>query len=203
MKEHPVVGPLLSAHIIERAFLATLKEWLPGYLTIACELNDIPEGIEKIKSWGLESELPEDWPSQGTPSLLVISGDTIGEDPEDNGGTIGATWRCDVVVTVKAGTGPKARRYAQTYGAAIRGALLQRRSLGEEGQLVRWLGERPGVSVRSAEDPESSECSVLNAFAVDREDIVSWRRGPGDHNPIPDTWPIVNETAIETEIKDP
>jgi hypothetical protein len=202
MKEHPVVGPLFSAHLLERSVLATLRDRLPGYLTVACELNDISEGIERVRSWGLESELPDDWPSQGMPALLVVSGGTI-EDPEEaEGGVYRAPWRVDVVVTVQAAKGPQARRYAQTYGAAVRGALIQRRSLGEEGQVCRWLGETPGLAVPDVENPESSICSVVNRFAVDRDGIVSWRRGPGaDSSSIPNEWPVVKEVATETEIQ--
>jgi hypothetical protein len=203
MSEHPVVGPLFSLHLLERSVLAVLRQWLPGYLTIACELNDIPEGIEGIKSWGMESDLPDDWPSQGMPSLLVVSSGTI-DDPEENGGSYAAEWRVDVVVTVKAATGSVARRYAQTYGAAIRGAILQRRSLGESGQRAVWKGETPGLSLPDEDDPATSLCSVLNRFAIRRDEVVSWRRGPGPDGPsIPDRWPTVKDTEIETEIQQP
>jgi hypothetical protein len=202
MTEHPVVGPLFSAHILERSVLATLRDYLPPYLTIACELNGITEGIAKVESWGLESELADDWPSQGMPALLVVSGSTTDEPEEGGDGMIRAEWRCDVIISVKAATGPRARRYAQVYGAAIRGALLQRRTLGEELQVARWLGEDTGGTVRDIEDTESSVCSVMNSFGVERERVVSWQKGAGSLKPIPDGWPEVKEIDVKTEVKE-
>ncbi len=200
MSEHPVVGPLFSPHVIEEAVIAKLRKWLPGYLSLACQEHGVKGGIAAIKSWGLASE-EDRWPEQGLPALLVVGPSrTLGE-PEKNAGMYRATWPVEVGVAVAARTGPAARKYAQIYGAAIRGAILQGRSLEVEGLTTEWQGEEPATTI-SASSKRTIAANV-NAFAVMCDRVVSWRMGPGEGKPpIPDDWPEVTETELETEIEE-
>lgn len=199
MSEHPVVGPLFSSHVIEEAVLATLKKWLPGYLSIACELHGVTGGIAAVKSWAVSNEA-EKWPEQGLPALLIVGPEeTTGEPDAQGQGMYRATWPVEVGLVIAARTGPGARKYARIYGAAIRGALLQRRSLGES-LTTTWRGEGTGI-VDS--NQRRTLAANANLFEVTSDKVVSWRMGPGDGKPpIPDDWPEVTETEIETEIEE-
>jgi hypothetical protein len=199
VSEHPVVGPLFSPHLLEESILRKLQRWLPGYLTIACELNGVEEGIEAITSWGLQDEDDDKWPEQGLPALVVVAGRTIGEPKKHSKGMYRAVWPISIGVAIAASNGVLARKYAQVYGAAIRGVILQGRSQGEEGQTAEWLGDEPGII---AVEQRRTIASNANAFAITKDDVVSWRMGSGsDKPPIPDTWPEVTETDAETEIQ--
>ncbi len=197
--EHPVIGPLFSAHKIEEAVLRNLKRWLPGYLSIACEIHGIEEGIAGVESWDLGTEL-ESFPENALPALLVACEGILEEPEKGAGGMYRAEWGCEVGIAIAAANAVKARIYSQVYAAAIRGALMQRRTLGDDGQVSRWLGEVYGRP--EAIDDRRSRSTAAVAFAVRKDEVLSWTRGPGtDAPPIPDGWPVVKETATETEIQ--
>lgn len=199
--EHPVVGPLFSSHVIEEVVLAKLKRWLPGYLTIATELHGVNGKIAGIKSWGI-SNTGEKWPEQGLPALLVVGPEETSGEPEKHGqGMYRATWPVEVGVVIAARTAPNARKYARIYGAAVRGALLQGRSQGEQGLATGWLGE--GSGLLGLDKQRRTMAANANLFDVTVDNVVSWRKGSGqDKPPIPDGWPEVTETEVETEIEE-
>ncbi|HEX5592027.1 MAG TPA: hypothetical protein VFX35_01625 [Solirubrobacterales bacterium] len=198
MAEHPVVGPLFSSHLIEEAVIANLRKWLPGYLTVACEEHGVDEGIAAIKSWGLGSSA-ERWPEQGFPALLVVGGPA--RDVEKNGESYRAKWPFEVGIAVRGDIPHKARMHAQVYAAAVRGAILQRRSLGSQLRSADWEGEDPA---EGHDDQKRTVAAVSNSFVVFQENVVFWKRGPGSSDGvIPDRWPMVKETHVETEIQDP
>jgi len=198
MSEHAVVGPLFSSHVIEGAVIAKLRRRLPGYLTIACELHGVSSGIAGVKSWAVAND-GEKWPEQGLPALLVVGPDESSDAEEYSQGMYRATWPIEVGLVIAAKTGPAARKYARIYGAAIRGALLQGRSLGVDGLTTKWLGE--GTGVIGLDKQRRTMASNANLFAVTADNVVSWRKGPGsDKPPIPSQWPEVTETEVEEEI---
>lgn len=200
MAEHSVVGPLFSPHLIEEAVLAVLQKWLPGYLTVACEEHGIEEGIEGIKSWGLASALDK-WPEQGYPALLVVAPDDPKEIEVSGDGMYRATWPFEVAVSIQGSVAHLARRHAQVYGAAIRGAILQRRSLGDGLQATRWTGGDSAQGI-APDEQRRTIAATANSFEVKRERVVSWKLGPGsDATSIPDTWPIVKEIEVNEEIE--
>jgi hypothetical protein len=200
MAEHPVVGPLFSAHLIEEAVISTLRKWLPGYLTIACDLHGVEEGIVRIQSWGLASRVDDRWPEQGLPALLVVGGKARDQE-KDGGGTYRATWPFEVGVALSGSVPHIARKHAQVYAAAVRGAIVQRRSLGDGLRATEWTGED---SAEGEDKQRRTIAAVSNSFEVTQEDVVSWKRGPGSNDGlIPDAWPVVKEIDTKTEIEDP
>lgn len=200
MNEHPVVGPLFSSHVIEEAVLAQLRRRLPGYLSIACEIHEVKGGIAAVKSWAV-ANTGEKWPEQGLPALLVTGPEETSGTEAHGQGMHRATWPVEVALVIAAKTGPAARKYARIYGAAVRGALLQRRSLGVDGATTTWRGE--GTGIVGMDKQRRTMAANANLFEVTVDNVVSWRMGPGaDKPPIPDDWPEVTETEVETEIEE-
>jgi hypothetical protein len=198
MSEHPVVGPLFSSHVIEEAVLAKLRRWLPGYLTIACDLHGVNGKIAGVRSWAV-ANTAEKWPEQGLPALLVVGPEESSEVEASGQGMYRATWPVEVGLVIAARTGPNARKYARIYGAAIRGALLQGRSQGEEGLTTTWRGE--GNGILGLDQKRRTMAANANLFDVTVDNVVSWRMGPGSNKPpIPSDWPEVTETEVEEEI---
>jgi hypothetical protein len=193
-----VAGPIFSAHLIEEGLISTLRTWLPSYLADVAAQHGVGK-IAPVKSWGLSSEY-ERWPEQGLPALIVACPGLRGEPEKTGDGFYRAIWSAEVSVTISARTGPAARKYAQIYAAAIRGAVLQRRSLGDGARVTTWLDEAYGdVAV----EQRRTIVAAANVFAVEQNEVVSWRKGPGsDKPPIPTEWPEVTETEIETEIEE-
>ena len=149
---------------------------------------------------GVDPNSGEKWPEQGLPALLVVGPEETSDVEESGQGMYRAIWPVEVGLVIAAKTGPAARKYARIYGAAIRGALLQGRSLGIEGLTVQWRGE--GTGTIGVDKQRRTMASNANLFAVTVDNVVSWRRGPSsDKPPIPTDWPEVTETEIETEIE--
>jgi len=178
--------------------LAKLRRWLPGYLSIACDLHGVDGRIAGVKSWAV-ANTGEKWPEQGLPALLVVGPEETVDVEASGQGMYRATWPIEVGLVIAARTGPNARKYARIYGAAIRGALLQGRSQGEEGLTTKWRGE--GTGIVGLDKQRRTMAANANLFDVTVDNVVSWRRGSGsDKPPIPEEWPEVTETEVEEEI---
>lgn len=196
-----IVGPLVDAGQIEAAVIRALKTWLRSYIVEVAAQNSFKGPIEKVKSWAVASEYDR-WPEQGLPAVIVAAPGLLGEPTKAGGEFYRASWSVEVSVTVAAAKAPRARRLAQMYGAAVRGALLQRRSLGDDLQATDWLDEDSGDV---AHDKRRTVVVVQNAFAVEHSRIVAWRKGPkGDKPPdsMPQEYPTVQEIDVETEIEE-
>jgi hypothetical protein len=196
-----IFGPLFSAHQIEESVVSNLRTWIPTYLAEAARQHGVK--LAPVRSWGLASEFDR-WPEQGYPAL-VVAADGIGKgsSPEKyGGGNYRAGWACGVTVAVRAATLPEARKYGQIYAAVIRGVMLQRRSLGEAGQVAEWLDEGYGaIEVEQKRTTFGAE----NVFVITKDEVINWRQGPkGDAPPdeIPEAWPIVNEVDVKTEVEE-
>lgn len=187
------IGPLVDSGQIEADVLRTLQTWLPTYLLEAVAQAE-HDPIAAPASWAIISQYDR-WPEQGLPAVIVVSPGIIEDSTRRDGeGFYRATWAVEVSVTVAAAKSTVARRMAQIYGAAVRGALLQRRSLGHQTQVTDWINEEIG-GVNA--DKRRTVCVVANAFHVERADVVTTQGPTGDEPPAPGSWPIVNEATVE------
>src|SRR5690606_22845441 len=109
------------------------------------------------------------------------------------------TWQVEAAVVVAAPDIVSARRVAQCYAAAVRGALLQRRSLGDGLRALDWTDE---AYADVANERRRSLAAAANVFVVEQDKIVNWQLGPNsDQPPIPAAWPQADgDPKIETEI---
>lgn len=189
------IGPLFSPHLIEEGVLSTLQRWLPLYV----EEVKAQYGVElpEIASWGLEDEDDERWPEQALPALIVIAERTRDEEKASEG-WYRAGWPFQVSVIVEHPQRVWARKIAQLYGAVIRGAVLQRRSLGDAGRATVWQGERlPYLAEKSR-----TEAASHNSFVVKQDEVVNWQMGPKEDTPPdapPPDGPQITEVDVEVE----
>lgn len=196
MSDQSVIERLFSAHLIEDAMLAQLRERLPAYVLEIFKQYGFK--LPMIKSWGVVTDY-ERWPSTNLPALLVAAEGINGNPVRTSDGWHTASWAVEVSVTLSGPTGPDTRKAAQLYAAAVRGAVMQRRSLGINAS-VEWADEDYGGA---PSDDRLSIFTATNAFAIEVKNVVSDRKGPKtDEFPdeVPDEWPEVIETQIETEI---
>lgn len=192
-------GPLFSAHEIEDAARDTLQSWLPTYLTEIKSQHGV--ALPPIKSWATLDSYDR-WPEQALPAALIIAGGIgQGGSPEEHGGEgfYRATWALGVSVTVEHPKANAARKIARLYAAAVRGVILQRRSLGMEGVVTRWLDEGYG-SVPLKE--RRTRAQAENVFAVTVDEVVNWQLGPKDGEPpaeVPADYPEITDVEVDEE----
>jgi hypothetical protein len=193
------IGTLFSAHMIEEAVLSALVRWLPLYVDEVKNQYGLSE-FPDIESWGLVDEDDEKWPEQAYPALVVIA-----EEPEQveeyAEGWYRASWPFKVSVHVEHPQRVWARKIAQIYSAAIRGALLQRKSLGDAGRDVKWTG---GSLPWKAFDRSRTLAIGFNNFIVTQDEVVNWQAGPKDELPpaeLPSEGPEVSETEVQVDVE--
>jgi hypothetical protein len=201
-----VVGPLWHPGVLEDAVLDTLKTWLPSYLSEACaqetERLDLaePKRLAVPKTWATISDYDR-FPEQGLPAIIVAAPGMKGEADRRGDGSLRGTWMVEVSATVSADTAKNTRRAAQIYLAAILGSVLQRRSLGDPHSAATF------VATEYVDVPNEKRRSIVAcaaAFEVQVGEMLSTQLGPATPeppDPMPETWPEVQETTIETEIQ--
>jgi hypothetical protein len=193
------IGPLFSAYEVEEAVLAALMRRLPLYSTTARQQWGVK--LPEIASWGLVDEDEDRWPEQALPALVVIADETRNVE-EHADGWYRATWPFSVTVAIEHPERVWARKIAQIYGAVIQAALLQRRSLGQEGMRLEWLGQK--LPFRA--EQSRTEAVSQNLFAVVVDEVVNWQNGPKDDSELPQeppgSDPEVTEIEVDVEVKD-
>ena len=205
----------LPAYLNEVSRRETIHENLPALAEANPEADDAelielldeaiaaeeikPRNLAAPKSWATVSEYDR-FPEQGLPAIIV-SAPGLADTPQVNGnGDVRADWVIEVSATVSANGAKQTRRLAQMYLAAIQGAMLQRRSLGDP-YTATYL-----TDVQYADVPTERRRSIMAAaaaFRVGVEQMVSMKKGPVSPeppDPVPPTWPIVQETNVELEI---
>lgn len=196
-----IIGPLFSPHLIEEGATDVLQTWLPTY---AAEVK-VQYGLElpAIKSWGITPGSYDRFPEQALPALVVVAeGIGKGGEPEEYaGGHYRASWALGVAIVVQHPDMNRARKVAQIYGAAVRGALVQRRSLGAGGRVSKWIDEANPYKATEKRTRAAAE----NVFLVTQDEVVNWRQGPkGDEPPeeTPGAYPEITEVDVDVEVKE-
>lgn len=192
-------GPLFSAHVLEDAARETLQGWLPTYLAEIKSQYGVQ--LPPIKSWATLDSYDR-WPEQALPAALIIAGG-IGQGgaPEEyGGGYYRAGWALGVSVTIEHPKANAARKIARLYAAAVRGVILQRRSLGLAGVETVWVDEGYGsVPVNERRTRAQAE----NVFVVTVDEVVSWQMGPKAAEPpaeVPTDYPEITEVDVDVEV---
>jgi hypothetical protein len=157
-----------------------------------------PRNVAAPQSFATVSEYDR-FPEQGLPAIIV-SAPGMAEEPRVSGdGFIGGDWIIEVSATVSANGAKQTRRLAQMYLAAIQGAMLQRRSLGDPEMIVRLSAvEYADVS----NDQRRSIVAAGAAFTVSVDRMISIHAGPitpEPPEPIPASWPIATTINIQIE----
>ena len=197
-----VVGTVWHPGHLEDTVIAALKTWLPSSLNEAiAQDSKAPAKVAVPRSYIVVSE-DDRWPEDQLPAIVVTSpGFVDAPDRAKGDGSWHGTWALEVTAIVKGRNAPEARRIAQLYWTAICIAVLQRRSLGEPYQAT-VLSDAALDSV-----PIEKRRTLAGATALFHVEVQSMfsdfdgPRTPEPPDPMPDTWPEVQETNIETEIQ--
>lgn len=196
-----IFGPLFVEATLEKRALKVLKRWLPTYVEVARQRVGFGQ-ISPIKSWLILSDVQDRFTEEMLPALTVESPGTRDDPVADGDGTISATWDLGVIVEFPAPNANAARTAAQIYSAAIRGALMQRRSLEGLASSMQWLD----VALDGVEGSQRRTRFVTaNAFAVEIPEVVNWRDGPATPIPpaeLPVEWPGITDIDLEVEPRD-
>jgi len=184
------LGTLKTSSTIETAVIDRLRAWMPSYIADVERQNDLePGSAASIKSIRAVSD-PNDSarrPEDQLPAVLVAVSSTSEKPKKDADGYYSAPYTLGVMVVTATNSEQNSRHLGQLYGAAIRGCLVQSRSLSSDVQMTDWEGEDLGLI-----DPEDNRSlfGCTNTFSCELRDIVSWKMGP------PPTWEPP-ETPVE------
>lgn len=198
-----IFGQLKHGGLVEDAALATLKDWMPAYVAeLERQTGRTARSLPQIRSWVLRPEF-EYWPEDlQTPAIVVVSPGLAGERPTKTGdGYYRASWSLGVAAVCEASTQEATRELARVYAAAVRGCLLQRRSLEGAMRITDWVDE-------SYDDiPTEKRRTIaagMNVFTVEMEQVVSVAEGPRGAPPLdpyldPGDWPVVETAEVEIQ----
>jgi len=168
-----IYGPLNHAGLLEAAAVDRLRAWMPAYLAEVERQHGLDVGKLELRSIITVSELDR-LPEDQLPCAVVISPGTIGEPTKDSSGRYLAAYNLSVAVLVSGIERQGSRLLAQLYGAAVRGALLQRRHLADDVEIADWLGESfDDVPVES----NRTLFGGINSFSSELNDVVTWKAG--------------------------
>lgn len=207
-----IYGDVVDSDTIERALVTTLKAYLPGHLARQEErrpdiVTDLPSAANG------HFALPRSWPTLSQfdstvenqlPAITVVSPGGPGEPTRERSGSYSYTWRFQVSVEVAGRDEAQARALAGIYLAAIRGALVQNRTLQRKVRLCRWIGGDDHAVRRR--HPQRAVFSTN--FAVTVADVVNERLGPdapptdpydpAAPPPLPETVEVIELESGET-----
>lgn len=209
-----VLKTWLPAYLNEISWRQTVEENLPalaeedptaGRDELIEELRDRVEAgtikarqLATPKSYATVSEYDR-FPEQQLPAIIVAAPGMIERPAKTGDGYLRGIWTIEVSATVSANDGKSTRQLAQLYLAAIQGAILQRRSLGDPFSAADL------TMVEYADIPNDRRRSIIaavSAFEVSVHQMISTHQGPTSPeppDPIPDTWPTISEINVSIE----
>lgn len=202
MPDVDIYGNILDAGTIEGWFTDTLKAWLPAHLAHQERRLQLPaRTIPQPRSWPLVSEFDLE-PHDQLPAIVIASPGTAG-GPSHDRGIYRVTWRIEAAVAIADRTEREARTLAGIYIAAIRGAIVQNRTLDDKVENARWVGpDDHAIGVTSA---GGQRAIYGTAFEIDVRDVVNARQGPAeppaDPYEVPGApeYPNVSEFTVEAK----
>lgn len=157
-----------------------------------------PRQLATPKSYATVSEYDR-FPEQQLPAIIVAAPGMVQQPIRNGDGYLHGTWTIEVSATVSAPNGKETRQLSQLYLAAIQGAILQRRSLGDPFSAANLM------MVEYADIPNERRRSIIAAvaaFEVSVHEMISTKQGPVSPeppDPIPPTWPIATEINISVQ----
>lgn len=188
------IGPIVHAGVVEAAVIDVLQEWLPTYLAEAVRQHGTGR-IATPKSWAVASDYQR-WPEQGLPAVIVSAPGTEGEPRVDGDRMYRADYELRVTAEIIARTGSEARLIGQIYAAAIRVAMMQRRSLGDGMRVTDWRGES---NTTLAVEERRTRFASQNIFTVTVPDLFT-ERGALDAPTVSDPGDLIEVTDTEIEV---
>jgi hypothetical protein len=196
------IGTLITDDQVEDAVIATLRLWLPTYMSeVERQLGLDPAYYQRPPgdaSYVVHSDFDK-WPEEMLPLVIVVSPGIDDDPPKDGNRRYRASFQIGTICVVSSITQEETRRYAQRMGAALRAALIQKQSLGQafEGRVrgVTWHGSRNN---ELQSDSERTIWANRQLFTVEVGDILGGAAGPSTPEPDPNTPPPGGPVDVDT-----
>lgn len=203
----PIYGRLLTATAVEAAMRDHIAAWLPDYLAEMERQTGRTANTIPVPSNYRTSADFERWNEERLPEMVMVSPGLMGE-PVATGerGRYRAVWGLAIVVVVSANTKANTDSLAKLYAAAIRGAVMQHRSLGGFARGTQWLDESYDAI---PSDSSRNLMGVTVKFAIEVDDVVSTKAGtsapvqpasPTPYTPAPTDPVVPDKQHITTTI---
>jgi hypothetical protein len=201
-----VFGTIHTDDEVEDAVIATLRKWLPTYMSEVERQLGLDEGYyarPAASSFTARSDF-EKWPEEMLPLVVVIA-PGIEEDPvKDGDGVYRGGFQIGVANICSSTDQVSTRRYTYRMGAAIRTILTQKASLDQalDGDIrgTTWIGTR-NTDVSDEDGRTIWACQQL--FVVEVDYIMQKTHGPLappiiPTDPVPD-WPDVATADVSLD----
>lgn len=191
-------GDFAGPEDVEAAVLQTLEKWLPTYLREVERKRGLEKGfLPEIHSYSIVSDYAR-YPQEQLPAMTIESSGVVsGSVTRDGDGYYTAVYAVEVAVTTAAEDGVNARKGAQRYGEAVRGAIVQRRALETSIEVADWVDE----SLVGENVDRERHCTSVNAFEVEVTGIVSVKKGPSEPDPESTVEATVQSVEVNTEVE--
>ncbi len=196
-----VFGDIVEGGAVERATEETLKKWIDTYLAeVERQSERLAGSIQRPQSWLNVADFNK---FQRLPCIMIISPGLSDVPVRDGDGYYRATWTLGIAAILTARTKGAALSLSRAYGAAIRGVMLQHRSLEGHAKGVSWLDER----YDDLPDDTRILTAVRLVFDIELDKITSTKEGPTDPVPLAGSpppeygnWPVANTTIVEGDL---
>lgn len=200
-------GEIHDADDAEKAIVATLDDFLPGYLAAVEDAKGLQPG-ELLLPRGLIaiSEIDPSRLDEQLPGIVVASpGEASAAPPQkDQAGVYRQSWLIEVGIAVRASTHIQARRLASAYLAAIKLIIVQNRSLGDRVEQAIWAG---GDGHQAGPITADDQMAVyVTGVHVTLRNVASSRKGPDTppddpFNPVPVLPPLTTVIPPTVEVE--
>jgi hypothetical protein len=196
------IGTLITDDMVEDAVIATIKLWLPTYMSeVERQLGLTPNYYQRPPgdaSYTVRADFDK-WPEEMLPVVIVISPGIDDDPPKDGNRRYRASFQIGTVCVVSSINQLETRRYAYRMGAALRAVLVQKQSLGQafDGRVrgVTWHGSRNN---EMASEDQRSIWANRQLFTVEVGGVLGGAAGPTAPEPDPQTPPPGGSVEVET-----
>ena len=191
----PQINSLIGRQNVEQATIAVLQEWLDEYLAEVEQQNGLEQGstprppADSSYHGGLDflTFMQEQMPE------VIVACQAAGEAERLGSGDYNQVFELQVAAIVSGQDEDTARLYADLYGAAVMGALLQTKNLGGIADRVRMV-EFPRTEFI---DPKLRQLAQsVQTLHVAVSQVVNDLAGPPSQ-PAPGPVPVVTSTNLE------
>jgi hypothetical protein len=198
-----VFGMIKTGWDVEKQVIDHLEEWMTTYLAEVERQQEIdPQSLPPVRSWITSNEFRK-MPEEQTPVGVVVSPGITDDPVKDGEGSYRAKWMVGIAIVIKGRTKTEVAEVAKLYAAAVRGAMLQHRSLGGFARGVEWKDESySDVPSKDQRTLGSAQC----IFEIEVPDTINVFAGlvakPDDPYEDPGDWPEVEDASVTVEKED-
>ena len=181
MPTYAEMGPCVVETDVDLAVIATLKRWLPWYLTQFETERGLAIGtFRRPENSSITSMLDEDEQLDHMLPAIIVTTAAVGGRPERHAGRYLADFDVSVTAVVRGKTPPETRWIAAAFGGTIRRLLSQQKNLEGFAASVRWTGGRGVSLVADSEDVAGRyDAAHISTFTVGVDNVFDDTLGPG------------------------